>query len=129
MHCIHDTIHYNPFQNTTIMPQRYRFLFQILLVTASITHAWVQWPIASHRALSALHSSAETTTPAPADYDVPEDAVVTIKPKAMKRLQELRQAEGLTADEPLVLRMGVRSGGCSGTSSDAANNTRYESSG
>jgi iron-sulfur cluster assembly protein len=47
------------------------------------------------------------------DFDVPEDAVITIKPKAMKRLRELREKE---AKDSLVLRMGVRNGGCSGLS-------------
>jgi iron-sulfur cluster assembly accessory protein len=46
-------------------------------------------------------------------YVVPEDAVVTIRPRAMRRLQELRQQQKV---ETLWLRMGVRSGGCSGMS-------------
>lgn len=50
-------------------------------------------------------------------YEIPEDAVVTIKPLAMDRLLELRrQQKQLGPDEPLRLRMGVRSGGCSGMS-------------
>eukprot|EP00957_Ditylum_brightwellii_P157276 11969425-Ditylum_brightwellii.AAC.1 len=53
-----------------------------------------------------------TTTEAPVDYDTPEDAVIQIKPPAMERLRELKakQADPKTA---LVLRMGVRNGGCS----------------
>lgn len=47
------------------------------------------------------------------DYEIPEDAVVIIKPNAMKRLRELRKQQ---KDKALVLRMGVRSGGCSGMS-------------
>lgn len=47
------------------------------------------------------------------DYDVPEDAVINIQPKAMKRLRELR---GKQKTDSLVLRMGVRNGGCSGLS-------------
>lgn len=47
------------------------------------------------------------------DYDVPEDAVVMIKPKAMKRLRELKVKQN---DDELILRMGVRNGGCSGLS-------------
>lgn len=47
------------------------------------------------------------------DYEVPEDAVLVIKPNAMKRLRELRDKQG---DGQLILRMGVRSGGCSGMS-------------
>ena len=64
-------------------------------------------------------SSAETeTTPKeepPIDYEVPEDAVVTIKPNAMKRLRELRDKQPEN-EKSLILRMGVRSGGCSGMS-------------
>jgi len=47
------------------------------------------------------------------DYDIPEDAVINIKPKAMKRLRELREKQ---KTDSLVLRMGVRNGGCSGLS-------------
>jgi iron-sulfur cluster assembly 1 len=49
------------------------------------------------------------------DYIVPEDCVVTIKPNAMRRLRELRTG-GKSKDGVLILRMGVRSGGCSGMS-------------
>jgi iron-sulfur cluster assembly accessory protein len=53
----------------------------------------------------------------PYDYDVPEDAVIRIKPMAMRRLRELRaQQKAASDDSYLVLRMGVRSGGCSGMS-------------
>jgi iron-sulfur cluster assembly accessory protein len=47
------------------------------------------------------------------DYETPEDAVIQIKPKAMNRLKELRQKQKV---ETLILRMGVRNGGCSGLS-------------
>lgn len=62
-----------------------------------------------------------SSTPSPptteVDYVAPEDAVVNIKPAAMKRLVELRsQQKQLAAEEPLILRLGVRSGGCSGMS-------------
>jgi len=49
------------------------------------------------------------------DYEVPEDAVIVIKPKAMKRLRELREKQP-NPDAFMVLRMGVRNGGCSGLS-------------
>jgi len=49
----------------------------------------------------------------PYDYDAPDDAVIHIKPNAMKRLRELRDQQ---PDKSLTLRMGVRSGGCSGMS-------------
>jgi iron-sulfur cluster assembly accessory protein len=57
-----------------------------------------------------------TASPEDDNYEIPEDAVVTIKPAAMDRLRELRVQQKLPADEPLRLRMGVRSGGCSGMS-------------
>lgn len=50
-----------------------------------------------------------------ADYEVPEDAVISIKPKAMKRLRELKEKQKNPASY-MVLRMGVRNGGCSGLS-------------
>ena len=42
----------------------------------------------------------------------PEDAIIHIAPKAMIRLKELQQQSG----KEIVLRMGVRNGGCSGLS-------------
>jgi len=75
---------------------------------ASTTHTRIR---------SSLDLSAEPETEAADeleyDYDVPEDAVVIIKPAAMKRLRELRDQR---QSETLILRMGVRSGGCSGMS-------------
>ena len=102
------------------MPSRHFSLVQILLLATSVAQAWVAVaPVPSlARTTSSrnvvLYSTAETTGAAVSDYEIPEDAVITIKPKAMKRLRELRQAQGLGDSEPLVLRMGVRSGGCSG---------------
>jgi iron-sulfur cluster assembly accessory protein len=61
-------------------------------------------------------ATATTSTTTDDNYEIPEDAVVTIKPAAMDRLRELRVQQKLPADEPLRLRMGVRSGGCSGMS-------------
>ena len=46
------------------------------------------------------------------DHQEPEDAIIHIAPKAMKRLRELQQQ----SNEEIVLRMGVRNGGCSGLS-------------
>jgi hypothetical protein len=43
-----------------------------------------------------------------------EDAVILIKPKAMERLLELKEKQPNSKDT-LILRMGVRNGGCSGT--------------
>mmetsp|Transcript_2344 Transcript_2344/g.6172 ORF Transcript_2344/g.6172 Transcript_2344/m.6172 type:complete len:186 (-) Transcript_2344:108-665(-) len=47
------------------------------------------------------------------DYETPDDAVVLIKPTAMQRLRELKVQQ---KTDKLVLRMGVRNGGCSGLS-------------
>lgn len=85
-------------------------------------HAWMASRLPGYatapRRMLVLKSSSEATKndAETTDYEIPEDAVITIKPKAMKRLTELRRQEGLGDDEPLVLRMGVRSGGCSGMS-------------
>ena len=76
------------------------------------------------RSFMTLQSSAEDAAVATAtddagkeeeeiDYEIPEDAVINIKPKAMKRLRELREKQ---KSDSLVLRMGVRNGGCSGLS-------------
>ena len=76
------------------------------------------------RSFMTLQSSAEDAAVATAtddagkeeeeiDYEIPEDAVINIKPKAMKRLRELREKK---KSDSLVLRMGVRNGGCSGLS-------------
>lgn len=49
--------------------------------------------------------------------DVEEEVaekIVNIRPKAMDHLQELRRTQGTEGD--IFLRMGVRSGGCSGLS-------------
>jgi len=46
-------------------------------------------------------------------HEEPEDAVIHITKSAMTRLIELREK---SVDENLVLRMGVRNGGCSGLS-------------
>lgn len=60
-----------------------------------------------------LYSAPADTVTEEIDYEEPEDAVIQIKPKAMKRLRELREKE---KKDSLVLRMGVRNGGCSGLS-------------
>ena len=69
-------------------------------------------------ALFVASSSTDGDTPAPAaevvrDYEGPDDAVINIKPNAMSRLRELREKK---EDKALILRMGVRNGGCSGLS-------------
>ena len=65
-----------------------------------------------------------TTTNDSSDYNPPEDAIIQIKPKAMSRLIELKQkrdtdpknSDDFDPNKPLILRMGVRNGGCSGLS-------------
>ncbi|GKY92287.1 hypothetical protein MPSEU_000199800 [Mayamaea pseudoterrestris] len=106
---------------------------QLLLLTAvllsvaiNLSYAWIPSPSASfsRRTFSKLNSSTKnnvettetmsSTQADPAfDYQVPDDAVVVIQPNAMKRLRELRDKQEAN---PLILRMGVRSGGCSGMS-------------
>lgn len=69
--------------------------------------------------------SADTSKPKPTvaprpsegmeiDHVEPEDAIIHISPKAMIRLRELRDKD--TKNDEIVLRMGVRNGGCSGLS-------------
>ena len=58
-----------------------------------------------------------TPTPRPSEgmeieHEEPEDAILHIAPKAMIRLRELQKQSG----DEIVLRMGVRNGGCSGLS-------------
>jgi iron-sulfur cluster assembly accessory protein len=66
---------------------------------------------------SSTDKSAQQQEEIPYDYVVPEDAVIHIKPMAMRRLRELRsQQKAANDDSYMVLRMGVRSGGCSGMS-------------
>ena len=80
------------------------------------------------RTLPLLRSSTDTNTPPPSSideefsYEPPEDAIIAIKPKAMARLLELKQKRDtdtknpVDPSTPLILRMGVRNGGCSGLS-------------
>ncbi len=71
--------------------------------------------------------SSPTDVDAPAaveeeSFEGDEDAIIQIKPKAMARLVELKSKRDAdpksTVDpsSPLILRMGVRNGGCSGLS-------------
>ena len=98
--------------------------FQYVFCTFQVTHS-PSAPAASsstskdyltihntRQATLILRSTTETVEDE-IDFEAPEDAVINIKPKAMKRLRELREKE---AKESLVLRMGVRNGGCSGLS-------------
>ena len=75
----------------------------------------------SNRIVSPLYSSTPADTKPPttnndtSNYEPPEDAIIQIKPKAMNRLMELKEKQDDPSAE-LVLRMGVRNGGCSGLS-------------
>ncbi|KAL3798421.1 hypothetical protein HJC23_005074 [Cyclotella cryptica] len=80
------------------------------------------------RTLPVLLSSPDVNTQPPpstdaeSNYESPEDVIIRIKPKAMARLIELKQKRDtdpknpVDASTPLILRMGVRNGGCSGLS-------------
>jgi iron-sulfur cluster assembly protein len=79
------------------------------------------------RTLPILHSSTDTNPPpsstdSESSYNPPEDAIIHIKPAAMSRLIELKQKRDTDTKNPvdpttpLILRMGVRNGGCSGLS-------------
>lgn len=85
-------------------------LFLVLIQTGT---SFVAPSFRSSQSLQRLQSSPTETVEEEVDYEVPEDAVVVIKPKAMKRLRELREKE---SKDGLILRMGVRNGGCSGLS-------------
>lgn len=77
-------------------------------------------------ASTSLYSSPADTKPptdeAASTYEPPEDAIITIKSPAMARLVELKDKrdtnpkDPVDPSSPLVLRMGVRNGGCSGLS-------------
>jgi hypothetical protein len=90
-----------------MMPRKFRstILFAFLI---QLSFSFVAQPIAknSRQYNSILQSSADTVQEE-IDYDVPEDAVIAIKPNAMKRLRELREKE---KSDALILRMGVRNG-------------------
>jgi iron-sulfur cluster assembly protein len=56
-------------------------------------------------------------------HQEPTDAIIHLAPKAMIRLLELREKQCISSPDPhstdkpyLILRMGVRNGGCSGMS-------------
>mmetsp|Transcript_19566 Transcript_19566/g.28595 ORF Transcript_19566/g.28595 Transcript_19566/m.28595 type:complete len:204 (+) Transcript_19566:89-700(+) len=70
---------------------------------------------------------APTSAPRPSegmqiDHTEPEEAIIHIAPKAMIRLRELRTQ----SNSEIVLRMGVRNGGCSGLSYVMDFSTREE---
>lgn len=50
------------------------------------------------------------------DHIEPEEAIIHIAPKAMIRLRELKTQMKKSTSDPLILKMGIRNGGCSGLS-------------
>lgn len=71
-------------------------------VTTTSVHSRLSLSTTTDTDTSASSSSSNNIEELPIDYQIPEDAVVVIKPMAMKRLRELR--DQLTA-KPLILRM------------------------
>jgi iron-sulfur cluster assembly 1 len=96
-----------------------RLLFAALLCATSVSSFHVARPPQSRQLLFSSSSADTEAAPSasnevpPIDYEIPEDVILTLKPSAMNRLRELRDKQ---PDKSLVLRMGVRSGGCSGMS-------------
>jgi iron-sulfur cluster assembly protein len=92
----------------------------VLFAALPLASAWIVAPRVGVAQRSQVSSLFSTSTPAPPivdiEFETPDDAVVVIKPAAMKHLVTLREQQKLADGEPLVLRMGVRSGGCSGMS-------------
>lgn len=78
----------------------------LLLVTAFGAYSFTLGPPQQRRSLLLQSSPAESATAEDYDYDVPDDAVVVIKPPAMNRLRELRKQQMKDDDEFLTLRMG-----------------------
>lgn len=79
--------------------------------------------IQRNHAFALFADATDTSAPAPTptarpsegleiDHQEPEDAIIHVAPKAMIRLRELQKQ----SKEEIVLRMGVRNGGCSGLS-------------
>jgi len=107
-----------------------RDLFQFCLIVAYFCLSAAFTPhtsLTKAQSFQLFESVAEDKPPVPEaapagpkevpDYEIPGDAVVVIQPAAMRRLRELRQTElANPAEDTLILRMGVRSGGCSGMS-------------
>lgn len=106
-------------------------LFLVPIQTLAFSSsARTPWSARSHVVVSTQLSSTSkedenpsktlpTPTPRPSesmeiDHKEPDDAIIHIAPKAMIRLRELRAQKN--ASQPLILRMGVRNGGCSGLS-------------
>jgi iron-sulfur cluster assembly 1 len=91
----------------------YAFLVASLCGVLDPTTAFTPFTVTRRTPLLLLQLSTPDAIMQEVDFQAPEDAVINIKPKAMQRLRELREKE---KSDSLVLRMGVRNGGCSGLS-------------
>eukprot|EP00529_Nitzschia_sp_RCC80_P032315 CAMPEP_0113475668 /NCGR_PEP_ID=MMETSP0014_2-20120614/19243_1 /TAXON_ID=2857 /ORGANISM="Nitzschia sp." /LENGTH=221 /DNA_ID=CAMNT_0000368603 /DNA_START=125 /DNA_END=790 /DNA_ORIENTATION=- /assembly_acc=CAM_ASM_000159 len=91
---------------------------KIVSTTTSALHVSTDPSAAAAADASTASDKKQEDDDIPIDYESPEDAIINIKPKAMMRLRELREKEqqGKEEEVKLVLRMGVRNGGCSGLS-------------
>jgi iron-sulfur cluster assembly protein len=95
------------------------FLALPLLAAAFVPHSHRYYFAQQKRhnlVLSSSTASKDGSSSTSVDYEEPEDAVIHIKPAAMNRLRELRDKEVKDGRSDLILRMGVRNGGCSGLS-------------
>lgn len=68
----------------------------------------------SSEANPAADASIEDDVDEDDDDDDDDDTIINIKDKAMSRLRELKSKQD-DPSAPMILRMGVRSGGCSGS--------------
>jgi iron-sulfur cluster assembly accessory protein len=113
--------------NKGTQQQPLRRALLVLCAVLPLASSWMFAPKTSfHQVVGGLHRPQgsttlfSTATPSPPtvdiEYETPDDAVVVIQPNAMKHLVSLRTQQKLADGESLILRMGVRSGGCSGMS-------------
>jgi iron-sulfur cluster assembly protein len=87
-------------------------LFFFLMMLLPATAAFIVVP---PKILPVSRYSTSEADAVAVNYKEPQDAVIQIKPAAMNRLRELREKQE-DPSQPMVLRMGVRNGGCSGLS-------------
>ena len=131
MSSIHVNAHLNNFRRRRLLLTLASVALSCIVLPFQFAQSFMLSPPISITALPALahpsfplrssSAAADIQTPSPNNnnvninnYEPPEDAIIKIKPKAMLRLMELKQKRD-DASSPLVLRMGVRNGGCSGT--------------
>ena len=92
---------------TTMIPGRALILILILTLTSPIIEAFTTLFGVSRPSSLLLASSVDDTA---------VDRCISLRPAAIERLKELRSASRSSDGDAKVLRMGVRSGGCSGLS-------------